>query len=162
MINRWLISLRLLFTVPSCRETGDCGALVAKALSQLSRHWNSGTATGSNMTSFCSANSNDPQWKMKQHACAIFENGNSGLPTPAAIMSTLLFPFQHRLVTRSEIKSRPTAHEFCDKIGLCSLIAPSGPSAVTGNVSIPKMNWNRSSCMRQKPRIEKPETFNNI
>ncbi|EDL59432.1 hypothetical protein PM8797T_03735 [Gimesia maris DSM 8797] len=25
MINRWLISLRLLFTVPFCRENGDCG-----------------------------------------------------------------------------------------------------------------------------------------
>ncbi|EDL59437.1 hypothetical protein PM8797T_03760 [Gimesia maris DSM 8797] len=65
------------------------------------------------------------------------------------------------MVPESEIKSKPTAHEFCTKIGLCSRIAPSGPSAATDNVSIPKMNWNRSSCMRQKPRIEKPETSNN-
>tara|TARA_R110001592_G_scaffold72115_7_gene220402 strand:+ start:42133 stop:42372 length:240 start_codon:yes stop_codon:yes gene_type:complete len=66
------------------------------------------------------------------------------------------------MVPESEIKSKPTAHEFCDKIGLFSLIAPSGPSAVTGNASIPKTNWNRSSCIQKKPRIEKPETSNNI
>src|SRR5690606_25157534 len=132
----------------------DGGGLVGKALSQLSRNSNNGTGVVLNMTFCCSTRISDRQSRMKQHACAIFVNGNSGQPTPAAITSTLLFLFQHSLVTRSETKSKPTAHEYCVTIGLCSRIAPSGPSAATGNVSIPKTNWNRSSYIRQKHRIE--------